>query len=70
MEVLIDLRAESKDFSRLVPQTNATFRYDKFNRLRLHNNVTSVVVNSADQLNSHLQHHMVSSVLHYKTSVL
>ncbi|EJD01130.1 uncharacterized protein FOMMEDRAFT_125792 [Fomitiporia mediterranea MF3/22] len=56
LEVLIDLRAESSDFDRMMPQTNATFRYDKFNRLRLRNNVTSVVPNSTDELNSHLQH--------------
>ncbi|KAJ7507924.1 golgi-body localization protein domain-containing protein [Mycena galericulata] len=43
LEVLIDFRCESNDFERLVPQTDATFHYDKFNRLRLRNNVTSVV---------------------------
>ncbi|KAJ7094663.1 golgi-body localization protein domain-containing protein [Mycena belliarum] len=43
LEVLIDFRCESVDFERLVPQTDATFHYDKFNRLRLRNNVTSVV---------------------------
>ncbi|KAF9008973.1 golgi-body localization protein domain-containing protein [Cyathus striatus] len=42
LEVLIDLRCESCDFERLVPQTDAKFHYDKFNRLRLRNNVTSV----------------------------
>jgi hypothetical protein len=42
LEVLIDYRCESFDFDRLVPQTDATFHYDKFNRLRLRNNVTSV----------------------------
>ncbi|KAJ6485160.1 golgi-body localization protein domain-containing protein [Mycena vitilis] len=42
LEVLIDFRCESNDFERLVPQTDATFHYDKFNRLRLRNNVTSV----------------------------
>ncbi|KAI5124944.1 hypothetical protein M0805_007371 [Coniferiporia weirii] len=56
LEVLIDLRAESKNFDRLVPQTHATFRYDKFNRLRLRNKVTSVLANSTDQMNEHLQH--------------
>ncbi|KAF7301766.1 hypothetical protein MIND_00742200 [Mycena indigotica] len=43
LEVLIDFRCETQDFERLVPQTDATFHYDKFNRLRLRNNVTSVV---------------------------
>ncbi|KAJ2930173.1 hypothetical protein H1R20_g6917, partial [Candolleomyces eurysporus] len=41
LEVLIDLRCESAQFERLVPQTDATFQYDKFNRLRLRNTVTS-----------------------------
>ncbi|KAK7470536.1 Protein SABRE [Stygiomarasmius scandens] len=58
LEVLIDLRCESDTFERLVPQTDATFHYDKFNRLRLRNNVTSVVprksVESATSVN-HLQ---------------
>ncbi|KDQ64599.1 hypothetical protein JAAARDRAFT_145519 [Jaapia argillacea MUCL 33604] len=55
LEVLVDLRCESKDFDRLVPQTDATFRYDKFNRLRLRNNLTSIAPTS-DPGNSHLQH--------------
>ena len=41
--VLIDYRWESSDFNRLVPQTDATFHYDKFNRLRLRNNITPVI---------------------------
>ncbi|KAH7914213.1 golgi-body localization protein domain-containing protein [Hygrophoropsis aurantiaca] len=41
LEVLIDYRCESHEFDRIVPQTNATFHYDRFNRLRLRNNVTS-----------------------------
>lgn len=41
LEVLIDYRCESDDFDRLVPPTDATFHYDKFNRLRLRNNLTS-----------------------------
>ncbi|KAK0468225.1 golgi-body localization protein domain-containing protein [Desarmillaria tabescens] len=47
LEVLIDFRCESDEFDRLVPQTDATFHYDKFNRLRLRNNVTSVVPKSS-----------------------
>ncbi|RDB22829.1 hypothetical protein Hypma_010076 [Hypsizygus marmoreus] len=49
LEVLMDLRCESNDFDRLVPQTDATFRYDKFNRLRLRNNITSVTRTSEDK---------------------
>ncbi|KAG6873749.1 hypothetical protein C0995_011568 [Termitomyces sp. Mi166 len=41
-EVLIDPRCQSSAFDQLVPQTDAIFQYDKFNRLRLRNNVTSV----------------------------
>src|ERR1700709_2961578 len=41
LEVLIDYRWESDTFDRMVPQTNATCHYDRFNRLRLRNNVTS-----------------------------
>lgn len=60
LEVLIDLRCESHAFERLVPQTEATFHYDKFNRLRLRNNKTSTTTksrnqNSTTENNSHLQ---------------
>ncbi|KAF9055459.1 hypothetical protein BDZ89DRAFT_1056032 [Hymenopellis radicata] len=56
LEVLIDFRCESDDFDRLVPQTDATFHYDKFNRLRLRNNVTSVVSKPGGRLGTtHLQ---------------
>ncbi|KAG8742575.1 hypothetical protein FRC10_001240 [Ceratobasidium sp. 414] len=57
LEVLLDLRCESNDFDRLVPQTEATLQYDKFNRLRLRNKVTSDTVISSGEQNSndHLQ---------------
>ncbi|KAL0070669.1 Protein SABRE [Marasmius tenuissimus] len=58
LEVLIDLRCESEEFERLVPQTDASFQYDKFNRLRLRNNVTSVArrsTESTDAAANHLQ---------------
>jgi len=32
LEVLVDLKCESNEFDRLVPQTDAMFHYDKFNR--------------------------------------
>ncbi|KAI0638130.1 golgi-body localization protein domain-containing protein [Trametes polyzona] len=54
LEVLIDLRADNSDFDRLVPQTDATFQYDKFNRLRLRNDVTSVAKTS-QHMHAHLQ---------------
>ncbi|KAI6163026.1 golgi-body localization protein domain-containing protein [Pisolithus thermaeus] len=40
LEVLIDYRCESDAFDRMVPQTNATGHYDRFNRLRLRTNIT------------------------------
>ena len=58
MEVLIDLRADNSNFDRLVPQTDATFQYDKFNRLRLRNDVTSVAKN-AQHTHAHLQNQTV-----------
>ncbi|KZT20386.1 hypothetical protein NEOLEDRAFT_1122781 [Neolentinus lepideus HHB14362 ss-1] len=53
LEVFIDLRCESTDFDRLVPQTDATFHYDKFNRLRLRSHVSSHIT-SAEDSDSHL----------------
>jgi hypothetical protein len=65
LEVLIDLRCESNDFDRLVPQTDATFHYDKFNRLRLHNNVTSAMLPpSKSDARDHLQDQTVSKSIH------
>ncbi|KAG9090469.1 hypothetical protein FS749_000515 [Ceratobasidium sp. UAMH 11750] len=66
LEVLLDLRCESNDFDRLVPQTEATLQYDKFNRLRLHNKVTSdTIVSSGEQnSNDHLQMQNDRVILH------
>ncbi|KAG6857080.1 hypothetical protein H0H87_009641 [Tephrocybe sp. NHM501043] len=59
LEVLIDMRCENAAFDQLVPQTDAIFHYDKFNRLRLRNNVTSVTRGSCESdtsaQDSHLQ---------------
>ncbi|TBU45037.1 golgi-body localization protein domain-containing protein [Dichomitus squalens] len=54
LEVLVDLRADNSDFDRLVPQTDATFQYDKFNRLRLRNDTTAVA-KSVEHKHAHLQ---------------
>ncbi|KAJ3537089.1 hypothetical protein NM688_g6737 [Phlebia brevispora] len=57
LEVLLDLRCGSNYFDRLVPQTDATFHYDKFNRLRLRNEATSALTSKNDvddQLHNHL----------------
>ena len=66
LEVLIDLRCESNDFERLVPQTEAIFHYDKFNRLRLRNNITSIATRTTAQSptginDSHLQDQTVGT---------
>jgi hypothetical protein len=63
LEVLVDLRCESSEFDRLVPQTDASFHYDKFNRLRLRNDVTSVVSVGEGDHNNHLQHQTVSTLV-------
>ncbi|KAG2013550.1 hypothetical protein CC2G_010449 [Coprinopsis cinerea AmutBmut pab1-1] len=47
LEVLIDMRCESTQFERLVPQTDAVFHYDKFNRLRLRNKATTALARPA-----------------------
>ncbi|KIP10738.1 hypothetical protein PHLGIDRAFT_22173 [Phlebiopsis gigantea 11061_1 CR5-6] len=58
LEVLIDLKCGTNFFDRLVPQTDATLQYDKFNRLRLQNNVNSMARRSSDsydQTSKHLE---------------
>ncbi|KAI0796722.1 golgi-body localization protein domain-containing protein [Abortiporus biennis] len=57
LEVLVDLRCENSMFDRLVPQTDAILHYDKFNRLRLQNSVSSVArtAESSDPLHNHLR---------------
>lgn len=65
LEVLVDYRCESTEFDRLVPQTDAILQYDKFNRLRLRNKISSVVPSLSDenfQVLEHLQHQTVSTL--------
>lgn len=64
LEVLIDLRCESDLFERLVPQTDASFQYDKFNRLRLRNNPTTVVARKSSDSSDSVG---VSNHLHDQT---
>lgn len=52
LEVLIDLKCESGEFERLVPQTDAMFHYDKFNRLRLRSIVNSAVMRTSKDSSS------------------
>jgi hypothetical protein len=42
LEVLVDLRCESQDFDRIVPQTDASFQYDKV-QLPVHEFETSCI---------------------------
>ncbi|KAJ3853573.1 golgi-body localization protein domain-containing protein [Lentinula lateritia] len=67
LEVLIDLRCESDAFERLVPQTDASLQYDKFNRLRLHNNVTSAVARKSSESTGSLE---VANHLHDETDLI
>lgn len=60
IEVLIDFRCEHRDFERLVPQTDATMHYDKFNRLRLRDNLTAMSASSSKD-RDHLRHQTVRS---------
>jgi hypothetical protein len=65
LEVLVDLKCGTNFFDRLVPQTDATLQYDKFNRLRLRNNVNSVMrksMDSEDQVSNHLESQNVSEL--------
>jgi hypothetical protein len=61
LEVLVDYRCESNDFERLVPLTDATFEYDKFNRLRLRNKLSAVAVQGpgVDGVDDHLRNQTV-----------
>ncbi|KAJ3799089.1 golgi-body localization protein domain-containing protein [Lentinula aff. detonsa] len=67
LEVLIDLRCESDAFERLVPQTDASFKYDKFNRLRLHNSVASAVARKSSESTGSLE---VANHLHDQTDLI
>lgn len=61
LEVLIDFRCESNEFDRLVPQTNATFHYDKFNPLRLRNNLMATT--RAEEATSHHSTHLFNETV-------
>ncbi|KIK68037.1 hypothetical protein GYMLUDRAFT_238205 [Collybiopsis luxurians FD-317 M1] len=67
LEVLIDLRCESDAFERLVPQTDASFQYDKFNRLRLRNNVASAATRNSSESTGSLE---VANHLHDQTDLI
>ncbi|KAG8929196.1 hypothetical protein FRC02_005895 [Tulasnella sp. 418] len=59
LEVLVDYKCESAEYERLVPHTDASILYDKFNRLRLHSKVssnTSGPLLDTDSSNEHLKY--------------
>ncbi|PWN26691.1 hypothetical protein BDZ90DRAFT_232818 [Jaminaea rosea] len=60
LETLVDLKLQTKDFDRIVSRTDASLRYDKFNRLRLNDSTRPLAadLDSADPAVDHLRHHM------------
>ncbi|EJU06094.1 hypothetical protein DACRYDRAFT_97695 [Dacryopinax primogenitus] len=58
LEVLLDLRSETRDFERLVPYTDAKLHYDKFNQLRLRKNMRTASVDNLSRRNEHLKLNM------------
>ncbi|KZT62125.1 hypothetical protein CALCODRAFT_277895 [Calocera cornea HHB12733] len=58
LEVLLDLRSETRDFERLVPYTDAKLHYDKFNQLRLRKRMRTASVDSLSRRNEHLKLNM------------
>lgn len=67
LEVLLDYRCESDSFDRIVPQTNANCLYDRFNRLRLRNNVTSAVHLKSEHAHRGRQAHLQNDTVEYST---
>ncbi|KAJ9480159.1 Protein FMP27, mitochondrial [Pseudozyma hubeiensis] len=60
LEALVDVHGHACDFERIVPHTNATLYYDKFNKLRLSDSSRSVATFRRDgkPVQDHLHHHM------------
>ncbi|CAO1617992.1 unnamed protein product [Parajaminaea phylloscopi] len=60
LETLIDVKYETRDFDRVVSRTDASLRYDRFNRLRLNDSTRPLAadVNDNSQAVDHLRHHM------------
>lgn len=67
LEVLIDYRCESDSFDRIVPQTNANCLYDRFNRLRLRNNVASAAYSKSERAHRGRQAHLQNDTVEYLT---
>lgn len=60
LESLVDMHGHARYFERIVPHTNATMYYDKFNKLRLSDSSRSVSTFRKDgkPVQDHLHHHM------------
>lgn len=61
LEILLDVRSQTDDFERIIPQTSVSLQYDKFNQLRLRNTARSMRLSSdlSTQDTYHLRHNMV-----------
>ncbi|PWZ01312.1 hypothetical protein BCV70DRAFT_158220, partial [Testicularia cyperi] len=60
IETMVDVHGHTHDFDRIVPHTDASLYYDKFNKLRLSDSSRSVATFGDDgkPLHDHLYHHM------------
>ncbi|CAO1631545.1 unnamed protein product [Jaminaea pallidilutea] len=60
LETLVDLKYETRDFDRIVTRTDASLRYDKFNRLRLNDSTRPLAADleTPNPSTDHLRHHM------------
>ncbi len=60
LESLVDMQGQARDFERIIPHSNATMYYDKFNKLRLSDSTKSVATFRKDgkPVQDHLHHHM------------
>jgi hypothetical protein len=61
LEILLDVRSQTSDFERIIPQTSASLQHDKFNQLRLRNTSrsTQLACDLTSQDTHHLRHNMV-----------
>jgi hypothetical protein len=66
-EVLLDAKCQSADFDRVFPKTDAQFHYDKFNQLRLSNDLSADRETQAQAIPEHIQHKQVSIVFTHGT---
>jgi hypothetical protein len=56
---MLDSKSESVDFDRVISKTDAMLRYDKFNQLRIRNNMANDRQLMRGQANEHMRHHQV-----------